>query len=174
MICRVLTQHGAPIAPSTYYAAMSRPASAWAVRDARLKTEISRVWKDNHEVYGAEAPYRVAPRGRDQPCRHAAAHHDVRAAVRLYQRTDNVRDHQAPGQPVRLRSWQVELARSVNFRAHAGRTHAGKHAGTYPGHPGPSRVPPALLRGSRCIRPRAAEAGSRRGRLFPSFRREPL
>ena len=25
-ICRVLTQHGAPIAPSTYYAAKSRPA----------------------------------------------------------------------------------------------------------------------------------------------------
>ena len=53
-ICRVLTAHGAPIAPSTYYAAASRPPSARAVRDAQLKTEISRVWTDNREVYGAD------------------------------------------------------------------------------------------------------------------------
>ena len=53
-ICRVLTQHGAPIAPSTYYAAKSRPPSARAVRDAQLKAEITRVWKDNREVYGAD------------------------------------------------------------------------------------------------------------------------
>jgi putative transposase len=53
-ICRVLTQHDAPIAPSTYYAARARPASARAVRDARIKAEIIRVWKDNYEVYGAD------------------------------------------------------------------------------------------------------------------------
>lgn len=53
-ICRVLAQHGAPIAPSTYYAARTRPASARAVRDAQLKTEITRVWKENYEVYGAD------------------------------------------------------------------------------------------------------------------------
>jgi putative transposase len=53
-ICRVLTQHGAPIRPSTYYAAKSRPASARAVRDAALKTEVMRVWKENYEVYGAD------------------------------------------------------------------------------------------------------------------------
>jgi hypothetical protein len=39
-ICRVLTEHGAPIAPSTYYAAVSRPPSARSVRDAGLKAEI--------------------------------------------------------------------------------------------------------------------------------------
>ena len=53
-ICRVLTQHGAPIAPSTYYAAKTRPPSARAVRDAQLKTQIMRVWKDNYEVCGAD------------------------------------------------------------------------------------------------------------------------
>ena len=53
-ICRVLTQHGAPIAPSTYYAAKVRPPSARAVRDARLRAEITRVWKENREVYGAD------------------------------------------------------------------------------------------------------------------------
>jgi hypothetical protein len=31
-VCRVLTQHSAPIAPGTYYAAKSRPPSARAVR----------------------------------------------------------------------------------------------------------------------------------------------
>lgn len=53
-ICRVLSGHGLKIAPSTYYAARSRPASARAVRDERLKAEISRVWRENFEVYGAE------------------------------------------------------------------------------------------------------------------------
>jgi putative transposase len=51
--CRVLTGHGVPIAPSTYYAARRRPASARAVRDAWLAAEIKRVFKESGEVYGA-------------------------------------------------------------------------------------------------------------------------
>jgi putative transposase len=53
-ICRALTQHGAKIASSTYYASKSRSASARAVRDVQLKAEITRVWKENCEVYGAD------------------------------------------------------------------------------------------------------------------------
>jgi putative transposase len=53
-ICRVLTGHGAPIAPSTYYAAKARLPSSRAVRDEQLKAEITRVWKENREVYGAD------------------------------------------------------------------------------------------------------------------------
>jgi putative transposase len=53
-ICRVLTGHGAPIAPSTYYAVKARLPSARAVRDVQLKAEITRVWKENREVYGAD------------------------------------------------------------------------------------------------------------------------
>ena len=53
-ICRLLSQHGAPIAPSTYYAAKARPPSPRAVRDQYLKAEITRVWKENREVYGAD------------------------------------------------------------------------------------------------------------------------
>jgi transposase InsO family protein len=41
-----------PIAPSTYYAAKSRPPSARAVRDEGLKPEIQRVHRDNFGVYG--------------------------------------------------------------------------------------------------------------------------
>jgi putative transposase len=53
-VCRVLCEHGLQIAPSTYYAARSRQASARAVRDERLIAEIRRVWTSNFEVYGAE------------------------------------------------------------------------------------------------------------------------
>src|SRR5262249_60397730 len=52
-ICRVLTEHGVAIAPSSYYAAKKRPAPARAVRDAWLTAEITRVPKDNGEGYGA-------------------------------------------------------------------------------------------------------------------------
>ena len=45
-ICRVLNGHGCQIAPSTYYAAKTRPASARAIRDAALLVEISRVFHD--------------------------------------------------------------------------------------------------------------------------------
>src|SRR5829696_7164908 len=52
-ICRLL-----PIAPSTYYARKQRPPSARAVRDARLKAEIRRVYDDNFGVYGARKVWR--------------------------------------------------------------------------------------------------------------------
>ena len=42
-ICRVLSGHGVKIAPSTYYAAKTRPVSARAVRDAELLAQIVRV-----------------------------------------------------------------------------------------------------------------------------------
>jgi putative transposase len=45
-VCRVLTEHGLQIAPSTYYAHKTRAPSARAVRDEELKTEIGRVWAD--------------------------------------------------------------------------------------------------------------------------------
>lgn len=57
-ICRVLSGHGLKIAPSTYYAAKTRPASARAARDAHLKAEIIRVWRANFEVYGAYKVWR--------------------------------------------------------------------------------------------------------------------
>jgi len=44
-ICRVLTQHGCKIAPSTYYAAKSRPPSARARRDELVLIEVRRVHK---------------------------------------------------------------------------------------------------------------------------------
>jgi putative transposase len=52
-ICTVLKQAGVSIAPSSYYAAKTRPASARAVRDEHLKAEITRVHAANFGVYGA-------------------------------------------------------------------------------------------------------------------------
>jgi len=45
-ICKVLTEHGCKIAPSTYYAAKSRPPSARSISDAALLVEIVRVHSD--------------------------------------------------------------------------------------------------------------------------------
>jgi putative transposase len=51
----VLSEHGCPIAPSTYYDARTsadRP-SRRQLRDEELKAEIARVHADNYGVYGA-------------------------------------------------------------------------------------------------------------------------
>jgi putative transposase len=45
-ICRVLTEHGVPIASNSYYANKSRAPSARSVRDARVLGEIERVHGD--------------------------------------------------------------------------------------------------------------------------------
>ena len=68
-ICRVLL-----VAPSSYYAHKARPPSARAVRDAQLKVEIARVYKENFEVYGARKIWRQLARegirvGRDRVAR---------------------------------------------------------------------------------------------------------
>jgi putative transposase len=52
-ICRVLSEHGCPIAPSTYYAAKARPSCDRVIRDAELLAQIRRVHADNYGVYGA-------------------------------------------------------------------------------------------------------------------------
>ena len=48
-ICRELQ-----VAPSSYYAASSRPPSARQCRDEALKREIRRVWDEHRQVYGAD------------------------------------------------------------------------------------------------------------------------
>ena len=68
-ICEVL-----PIAPSTYYAAKSRPPSARARRDAVLVPRLVALWQANYGVYGAHKLWRAARRagldvGRDQVAR---------------------------------------------------------------------------------------------------------
>jgi len=52
-VCRVLTENGWQIAPGTYYAAVRRPPSARATRDAGLLAEILQIRAEYEEVYGA-------------------------------------------------------------------------------------------------------------------------
>jgi putative transposase len=68
-ICRVLQ-----VAPSTYYSAKSRPASARSVRDAMLIPILMALWVANYRVYGAHKLWKAARRaghdlGRDQVAR---------------------------------------------------------------------------------------------------------
>ena len=52
-ICAVLTEHGLPIAPSTYYEHVMKQPTGRDRRDAMLVNEIRRVHADNFGVYGA-------------------------------------------------------------------------------------------------------------------------
>jgi putative transposase len=68
-ICRTLA-----IAPSSYYAARSRPPSARALADSELKVKISEIHRENFAVYGARKVWRVLHRqgenaGRDRVAR---------------------------------------------------------------------------------------------------------
>jgi putative transposase len=49
-ICDVLQ-----VAPSTYYAAVSRPPSARQIEDKKLTVDLLRVYEENQQVYGAES-----------------------------------------------------------------------------------------------------------------------
>jgi putative transposase len=51
-ICEVLTSADVKIAPRTYYAARTRPASKRALSDAQLRDQIVRVHRENFGVYG--------------------------------------------------------------------------------------------------------------------------
>ncbi|WUG33059.1 IS3 family transposase [Streptomyces sp. NBC_00459] len=59
-ICRVLTQHGCKIAPSTYYACKKRQLapSPRSVRDEGLKEQIKEVYEANYRVYDARKVWR--------------------------------------------------------------------------------------------------------------------
>jgi putative transposase len=68
-ICAVLQ-----VAPSTYYAAKSRPPCRRKVEDRVLKAHISRIYRKNFSVYGAEKIWRALQRegiacGRDRAAR---------------------------------------------------------------------------------------------------------
>lgn len=68
-ICQTLA-----IAPSSYYAARSRPPSARALRDAALGADIGRLHRANYAVYGARKLWHALRRegtavGRDQVAR---------------------------------------------------------------------------------------------------------
>src|SRR5215211_1811713 len=73
-ICSTLNTAGCSIAPSTYYAAKSRPLSVRRQRDQRLMPILLALWVANYRVYGARKLWLAAGRaghdiGRDQVAR---------------------------------------------------------------------------------------------------------
>ncbi len=73
-IVRVLRDAGLTVAPSTYYATKTRPASARSARDVGLRPALRRLWEANYRVYGARKLWKAARRaghdvGRDQVAR---------------------------------------------------------------------------------------------------------
>ncbi|KGN36223.1 transposase [Knoellia aerolata DSM 18566] len=61
-ICTVLTDADAKIAPSTYYAAKTRPPSPRAVTDAALDERIVALFEDNYRVYGVRKMWKALNR----------------------------------------------------------------------------------------------------------------
>jgi len=70
-ICRVLSEHGVQIAPSTYYAALKQRVSAADLADAYLVNEAVTLFQANRSVYGVRKLWHEMRRaghdvGRDQ------------------------------------------------------------------------------------------------------------
>lgn len=91
------------MAPSTYYAATTRPTSARATRDAVLRPAIRQLWNDNYRVYGARKLWKAARRaghdvGRDQVARLMRAE-DIGGAVRAKRVRTTRRDDTAARHP---------------------------------------------------------------------------
>jgi putative transposase len=73
-ICRVLSEHGMPIAPSTYYAALHARVSPAALVDAYRTNELVDLFRVNRSVYGVRKLWPAMRReghqvGRDQVAR---------------------------------------------------------------------------------------------------------
>lgn len=79
-ICRVLTEAGTQIAPSTYYASKTRPPSARSVSDAATTAAIKRVHVENYSVYGVRKVHAELARQHHQVARCTVARL-MRAAV---------------------------------------------------------------------------------------------
>jgi putative transposase len=73
-ICTTLSAAGCKVAPSTYYAAQSRPPSERSLRDQVLMPILLALWVANYRVYGARKLWKAVHRagheiGRDQVAR---------------------------------------------------------------------------------------------------------
>ena len=102
-ICRVLTAQDCKIAPSTYYARKTRPASARSTRDALWVPVLMALWVSNYRVYGAHKLWRAAQRagheiGRDQVARLMRTM-DIKGVTRLRRVITTRRDDSAPRAP---------------------------------------------------------------------------
>jgi putative transposase len=78
-VLQALESTPAQIAPSTYYAAKTRPASARTVRDTELSALIERIHRENYDVYGARKIWHELHR-RGEPVARCTVERLMRAA----------------------------------------------------------------------------------------------
>ena len=91
------------VAPSTYYAATTRPPSARSLRDAEIGPQLKAIWKKNYSVYGRRKLTRAAKKqgldlGRDQVAR-IMKREGIRGASRAKKRFTTHSDLSAPRSP---------------------------------------------------------------------------
>lgn len=115
-ICAVLSEHGLPIAPSTFYARRVQRLTDAELNDAYLANAMFTLWAENWRVYGARKLWKAARRanldvGRDQVARLMGIA-GIQGAVRGQHRTVTTRrDHQAARHPDLVgRGWDVPAA----------------------------------------------------------------
>jgi hypothetical protein len=112
-ICTVLSTHGMPIAPSTYYAIKARGASAAELADAYAANAIPDAWRANRGIYGVRKMWHLMRRagwnlGRDQVARLMGIV-GIAGVIRGQHRTITTRrDERAPRHPDLIqRAWDV-------------------------------------------------------------------
>jgi transposase InsO family protein len=112
-ICTVLSEHGMPIAPSTYYAHKASPISPAALEEAYLVNSLVTLHAENWGVYGVRKLWHASRRagievGRDQVGRLMGIA-GITGAVRGRHRTTTTRrDEAAPRHPDLVgRGWDV-------------------------------------------------------------------
>ena len=94
-ICRILE-----VAPSSFYAATTRPASARELRDEELKPQIARIHEENYGVYGLRKLWRQLRReglevGRDQ-VRRLMVDLGLRGVMRAKRKRTTIPEEAAP------------------------------------------------------------------------------
>ncbi|WP_108847758.1 IS3 family transposase [Dietzia lutea] len=87
LICDALAETSAAIAPSSYYAAESRPPSARSLRDAELMAAITTMCKESYHVYGARKMWKEIGR---------AGHQVARCTVERLMRAEGLKGSNGP------------------------------------------------------------------------------
>ena len=108
-ICAVLSTHGVPIAPGTYYKWLTKPLSTAVLEEAYLVNSLVDLYRRNKRVYGVRKLWKAARRaglqvGRDQVGRLMR----IAGIQGAHRATTTTRDERAPRHPDLVRrGWKT-------------------------------------------------------------------
>ncbi|MGI3779778.1 MAG: IS3 family transposase, partial [Janthinobacterium lividum] len=168
-ICRVLSETGTQIAPSTYYAAKQRPPSARSVSDAATTGLIHEVHAENYGVHGVRKVHTQLNRHGHQVARCTVARLMRSARLRGISRAkgprttipgaapdtrpDQAERHFTAPAPDRVRVADITYCRTFARWAYAAFFFDQRRPPRHPGAPAPRRLPQSDLVEGRVIRP---------------------